>query len=79
MNNEEQEYIKNLVKERLHAMPPEVSFSIGDFGDFTRDQLIEEVEKNSEVGKAVIDMELTFIREMPKLFREAGMTVDGIC
>lgn len=78
MNNEEQEYIKNLVKERLRAMPPEVSFSVGDFGDFTRDQLIEEVDNNSEVGKAVIDMELTFIRKMPKLLRKVGVTLEGI-
>ena len=61
------EYIKTLVKERLRAMPPDVSFSVGGFGDYTRNQLIDEVDKGSEVGKAAIDMQLTFIRKMPKL------------
>ena len=61
------EYIKTLVKERLRAMPPDVSFSVGNFGDYTRNQLIDEVDKGSEVGKAAIDMQLTFIRKMPKL------------
>ena len=61
------EYIKKLVKERLHAMPPDVSFSVGNFGDFTRDELIEEVDKVTEVGKAAIDMQIEFIRKMPRL------------
>ncbi|MBN1645115.1 hypothetical protein JW851_03695 [Candidatus Woesearchaeota archaeon] len=58
-------YFKKLVKERLAAMPPDVSFSIGDFGDFTRDQLIDEVDKYSAVGKEAIEMQLNFIRKMP--------------
>lgn len=61
------DYIKKLVKERLHAMPPDVSFSVGNFGDYTRNQLIEEVDKGSDIGKAAIEMQLTFIRKMPRL------------
>lgn len=67
MTEENTEYIKKLVKERLAAMPPDVSFSIGDFGDFTRDELIEEVDRDSEVGKETIEMQLNFIRKMPRL------------
>ena len=66
MAEENTEYIKKLVKERLAAMPPDVSFSI-DFGDFTRDELIKEVDKGSEVGKETIEMQLNFIRKMPRL------------
>jgi hypothetical protein len=64
---EDIEYIKTLVKERLAAMPPDVSFSIGDFGDFTRNELIHEVEEYTEVGKETIEMQLSFIRKMPKI------------
>lgn len=60
-------YIKRLVKERLHSMPPDISFSVGNFGDYTRNQLIEEVDKGTEVGKAAIEMQLTFIRKMPRI------------
>ena len=60
-------YLKKLVKERLAAMPPNVSFSIGEYGDFSREDLILEVEKESEIGKALIDMQVNFIIEMPKL------------
>lgn len=64
------EYLKKLVKERLAAMPPDVSFSIGDFGDFTRDQLINEIDEYSEVGKEAIDMQLDFIRKMPRILAD---------
>lgn len=60
------EYLKKLVITRLNAIPPDVSFSIGDYGDFSRNQLIEEVEKGSEVGKAAMEMELKFLRKLPK-------------
>lgn len=59
--------LKELVRARLASMPPEVSFSIGAYGDFTRDQLIEEVEKGTKIGLATIEMEVNFIRRMPKL------------
>ena len=61
------DYFKKLVKERLRAMPPDVSFSVGDFGNYTRNQLIEEVDKGTEAGKAAIEMQLAFIRKMPRL------------
>lgn len=64
------ETIKKIVKERLRAMPPNVSFSIGDFGDFTRDELIHEIDKGSEVGKETIEMQLNFIRKMPSLLEK---------
>lgn len=64
---EDIEYLKKLVKERLSAMPPDVSFSVGSFGDFTRDELILEVEKESEIGKETIEMQINFIRKMPRI------------
>lgn len=51
---------------RLNAIPPDMSFSIGSYGDFTRNQLIEEVEKESDIGKAATEMELRFLRKLPK-------------
>ncbi len=56
-----------LVVARLSAVPPNVSFSIGGHGDFTSRQLITEVKKGSEVGKATVEMQLTYIRKMSDL------------
>ena len=62
--------IKKLIKKRLSAMPPDISFSVGEFGDFTRDELIQEVDKGSEIGKEMIEMELNFIKKMPSLLKK---------
>lgn len=69
MKKEKIEYLKKLVKERLAAMPPDISFSIWGFGDFTRDELIEEIDKYSEVGKEAIEMQINFIKKMPKILQ----------
>jgi hypothetical protein len=67
MKKEDIEYFKSLARERFAAMPPEVSFSIGEFGDFTRDQLIEEINLYSEVGREAIEMQIDFIKKMPRI------------
>ncbi|MEK6845763.1 MAG: hypothetical protein AABY26_03320 [Nanoarchaeota archaeon] len=67
------EEIKNLVKKRLSAMPPDVSFSIGGYGDFTRDELIKEVDKDSKMGQEIIEMQLNFIRSMPSLLKKNAL------
>ncbi|HLD77434.1 MAG TPA: hypothetical protein VJB16_00250 [archaeon] len=59
--------VKTLVKLRLMAMPADVALSIGSFGDFTSDKLIKEVEDETPVGQATVDMELLFIRKMATL------------
>ena len=56
--------VKELVKLRLMSTPSNIRISIGNFGEFTREQLIKEVEKGSPVGSAAIRMELLFIRKM---------------
>lgn len=64
------EDIKKIVKKRLAAMPPDISFSIGKFGDFSRDELIQEVEKGGEIGEETIEMQLDFIKKMPTLLKK---------
>ena len=64
------EDIKKLVKKRLAVMSPDISFSVGDFGDFSPNELILEVDKGSEIGNEIIEMQLGFIRKMPKLIRK---------
>ncbi len=61
------EDIKRLVVARLRAVPASIEFSIGEHGNFTRDQLIHEVECESEIGQEAAQLELAFIRSMPKL------------
>ncbi len=61
------EDIKQLVKIRLSAMPPNISLSIGGYGDFTPQELIEEINKNTEIGNDIIEMQLDYIRYLPNI------------
>ncbi len=64
MRNDYEGEVKMIVLKRLQAIPPNVNFSIGEQGRFTRDELISEVEKGTSVGKAAVEMQLNFIRKM---------------
>ena len=66
------EDVKNLVKERLMAIPSNVRFSIGSYGEYTPAQLIEEIDSNTPLGKDTIEMHIHFIREMPKIVQRAS-------
>ncbi len=70
-NNKDVEYVKELAKQRLAALPPGVSFSIGSFGEFTRDELIKEIDNYSEVGREAIAMQIEVIKRMPKILEKA--------
>lgn len=62
MNNEKE--IIDLVVARLQNLPSSKEISIGSSGEFTKDQLIEHVKKNDEIGKKMIAIEMDFLRSM---------------
>lgn len=59
--------VKELVILRLRSVPSDIIISVGNFGEFTGEQLIKEVGKGSEIGNAIIRKHLLFIRTMPTL------------
>jgi len=74
----DEDYLKKLVVARLKTMPPDVSFSVGSHGDFTRDELIREVMKLTPVGKEFVKMELRLVIESPKIVgRLSGKTTSS--
>ena len=59
------EDIKELVIARLEVLSLDKKFSIGsNEKEFTRDELIESVKNEDEIGQKVIDLELTFLRAL---------------
>ncbi len=63
--------IKNLVIARLKTLPEDKSVSVGSEGDFTKDELIQHVEDNDEIGKKVIEVEMNFLHAIKEgLFHE---------
>jgi hypothetical protein len=58
------EEIRKLVIARLKLLSPDTLKSIGSKGTFTRDELIERVEKGDEVGKIVTNIEMEWLRAL---------------
>jgi len=56
------EEIRKLVIARLKLLSPDTMKSIGSMGTFTRDQLIERVEKGDEVGETIKNIEMEWLR-----------------
>ena len=55
------EEVKELVIARLETLPENKKISIGGFGEFSKEELIENVKSDSEVGKKIVEVEFEFI------------------
>lgn len=62
-----EEKIKELIIARLQTIPPEVGISVGSEGDFKRDELIEHVKQDDEIGKKLIQIDLNYLRTLKEL------------
>lgn len=56
--------IDRLVIERLKSQPSNLKISIGSDGDFTREELIQAVDRHDELGKKIIEIQLNFLRSL---------------
>jgi len=56
--------IKELVIARLDVLPPGKKVSIGSVGEFDKNELIEHVRKDDEIGQKIIEVELNYLRAL---------------
>jgi hypothetical protein len=61
-----QQEIKKLVIARLQTMPPSMNVSLGSMGTFDREQLIEQVKKDTDIGEKIIEVHLNYLRSFAK-------------
>lgn len=61
------EDITNLVVARLETIPSNIEISVGGDGSFTISELIERVKKQDNIGKKMIEMQLSYLRSLGKL------------
>jgi hypothetical protein len=69
MNNDEYKEIeKEIVIERLMQTPPTFKISLGasDGKFMNRDELIEEVKNESDIGEEIIHIQLGYLRAFKK-------------
>lgn len=60
------EEIKKLIIARLGTMPSTMKVSLGSAGVFDKEQLIEEVKKDSEIGEKIIEVHLSYLRSFSR-------------
>lgn len=74
----DEDYVRKLVAARLKTIPPNVGFSVGSYGNFTRDEIIQNVLDNTQIGKEFTKIELKMLIESPKLIgRLRGTTTSS--
>jgi hypothetical protein len=56
--------IRDLVLARLKTISPDTIKCIGNEGSFTRDELINHVEKGDKIGRTIKEVEMTWLMAM---------------
>lgn len=63
-NKDKKEQVKKLVIARLDSLPSNVRISVGSEGSFNKQQLIEQVKSDTEIGEKMIEIELEYLRKL---------------
>ncbi|MDP2741298.1 MAG: hypothetical protein Q8O66_01260 [bacterium] len=63
-NQQIDEQVKKVVIANLQNLSPDLRMHIGSMGEFSREQLIEIVEKETEVGAKIVEIQLNFLRKL---------------
>lgn len=56
------EGIRKLVVARLSVLSQDTIISLGSEGSFTRDQLVEKVEKGDKIGEKLAEIQMEWLR-----------------
>jgi hypothetical protein len=60
------EEIKKLVIARLESMPEDMRLSFGGTGNFDKYALIEQVKEETEIGRQIANMQLSYLRSFKR-------------
>lgn len=63
-NKRTDEDIRQLVIERLKTIPYGKGVFIGSGSSFSKKELIDHVEKDDEIGKKIVDVQMTYLRSL---------------
>jgi len=63
-NNQIDDQVKKVVIANLQGLSPDLRMHIGSSGEFSREELIDNVEKETEVGNKIVEIQLNFLRKL---------------
>ncbi len=65
MNSKKDELVRKIIVERIKNMSPNVKIALGSKGDFlSKDDLLKEVNANTDTGKKIIQIQLRYLRAL---------------
>jgi hypothetical protein len=56
--------IRDLVVARLQSLPNNRKISIGSNGEFTREELVQDVREGSSIGNKIIEIQLNYLKSL---------------
>lgn len=62
MTTDTEKQTTELVIARLQVIPSGVVISVGPNGSFTKEELIEHIKKNDDIGKKIKEIQLEYLR-----------------
>lgn len=73
--NKIDEEIKKIVIARLEVFPSDKKISIGSIGELTKEEMIENVEKETDIGEKIVEVQLNYLRTLKEgIFYEQDFT-----
>lgn len=58
------ENVRKLVAMRLETLPDGAVISVGSDGEFTKKQIIESVLEGNEIGRKMVEIEMSFLQSL---------------
>ena len=58
------EDVKQLVLIRMETLSSHKKISIGSYGEFSKEELIQHIKDDDEIGKKMVAIEMDFLRSM---------------
>jgi len=55
---------KEIVLARVRAYTEDFELSIGGKGTFSRDEIVENIEKETDVGREIVEMQMDYLRDL---------------
>ena len=55
---------KRLVIARLDALPSNIGIAVGSAGNFSKQELLDRIEKEDEIGQMFVDLDISYLRAL---------------
>ena len=62
--NKINEEVKKIVIARLEIFPSDKKISIGSFGELTKQEMIDNIEKETDIGEKIVEVQLNYLRSL---------------